>query len=379
MKGYNGNSGQQNCSVELRMQGNKANFEQQMNSRGNYKQTSGNTGHQEYNANPSQQSYNGNLGQQRHSANTAQQEYNTNSGQHGYNDNNGLQNYNTNPGQQRYNGNLVQQRYNGNQEQQRYSTNPGQQRYNDNLGQQDYNTNPGLQGMFGQQGFGGNTGQQRFNENFGLQVNSGQQRNPQNQGSFRLQEGSNHPVPAGGRFPGNVETGGRNVPAMGERTPLCTQELNSAMAVHSQQPSEEKGTKHKGDIRSKFSKLRTLTGRVKRVKEWISYGLSFPVLFVVHGRLLAAVQSIGTGRAGRSRVVTRKTFVLVDLEDSAQKIRCVFYEIDRRLELLDSGARVKVTGKCHEDGSILAFSVDTVDPGTTDRFLPRSSALSFFF
>ena len=31
----------------------------------------------------------------------------------------------------------------------------------------------------------------------------------------------------------------------------------------------------------------------------------------------------------------------------------------------------KVTGKCHEDGSILAFSVDTVDPGTTDRFLPR--------
>ena len=30
------------------------------------------------------------------------------------------------------------------------------------------------------------------------------------------------------------------------------------MAVHSQQPSEEKGTKHKGDIRSKFSKLRDI-------------------------------------------------------------------------------------------------------------------------
>ena len=42
--------------------------------------------------------------------------------------------------------------------------------------------------------------------------------------------------------------------------------------------------------------FRILTGRVKRVKEWINFQLSFPVLFVVHGRLLAAVQSIGSTR-----------------------------------------------------------------------------------
>ena len=40
--------------------------------------------------------------------------------------------------------------------------------------------------------------------------------------------------------------------------------------------------------------------------------------------------------------MSRKTFILVDTEDCAQKLRCVFYEIDHRLEILDSGTRVKV-------------------------------------
>ena len=79
------------------------------------------------------------------------------------------------------------------------------------------------------------------------------------------------------------------------------------------------------------------------MREWLTYQLAFPVIYVIHGRLLAAIQSVGSNKLGaRARTVPKKTFILVDLEDCAQKLRCVFYEIDQRLEMMDSGTRVKV-------------------------------------
>ena len=54
--------------------------------------------------------------------------------------------------------------------------------------------------------------------------------------------------------------------------------------------------------------------------------------------------------------LSRKTFILVDTEDCAQKLRCVFYEIDHRLEILDSGTRVKVQYHMCKNSSHILYS-----------------------
>ena len=53
--------------------------------------------------------------------------------------------------------------------------------------------------------------------------------------------------------------------------------------------------------------VRTLTGRVARVREWMSYQLALPVVYIIHGRLLAAIQCVGPNKVGsRARSVSRQ-------------------------------------------------------------------------
>ena len=112
--------------------------------------------------------------------------------------------------------------------------------------------------------------------------------------------------------------------------------------------------------------LRVLTGRVGKVKEWMSLELPFSCVYVIHGRLLSKVNT-GTEYSNQ---VHRRSFVLMDIDDNAQKLRCTFNEIDRELGNIHGGARVVAVGTRKPDGSLLCLSLDIVDC-SQDCHLPR--------
>ena len=62
--------------------------------------------------------------------------------------------------------------------------------------------------------------------------------------------------------------------------------------------------------------------------------------------------------------------MLVDISDPAQKLRCTFYEIDRKLGSVSGGSRVVAVGRGRQDGSLLCVSLEQAD-SQQDSHLPR--------
>ena len=60
--------------------------------------------------------------------------------------------------------------------------------------------------------------------------------------------------------------------------------------------------------------LRVLNGRVVKVREWLTLGVPFPVLYRVYGQL---VTSITPGISGNKRGTGRKVFILEDQVDTS--------------------------------------------------------------
>ncbi len=95
-----------------------------------------------------------------------------------------------------------------------------------------------------------------------------------------------------------------------------------------------------------------------KVKEWIAMNLPFPCLYSVHGLVLSNAH----GSDQVSSKVAKKAFILMDFSDNAQKLRCTFVEIDRKLGNIGVGGdRVIVMGRGRPDGSLQVFSVEKCD------------------
>ena len=95
-----------------------------------------------------------------------------------------------------------------------------------------------------------------------------------------------------------------------------------------------------------------------KVKEWIAMNLPFPCLYSVHGLVLSNAH----GSDQVSSKVPKKSFILMDFSDNAQKLRCTFVEIDRKLGNIGVGGdRVVVMGRGRADGSLQVFSLEKCD------------------
>merc|ERR1719318_2379046 len=105
--------------------------------------------------------------------------------------------------------------------------------------------------------------------------------------------------------------------------------------------------------------LRVLNGRVVKVREWLTLGVPFPVLYRVYGQL---VTSIMPGISGNRRGTGRKVFILEDQVDTSQKIRCHFQDIDRDLGTFKARESVVVVGRGMGDGMMQVFSVESFKP-----------------
>merc|ERR1719319_1364434 len=89
-------------------------------------------------------------------------------------------------------------------------------------------------------------------------------------------------------------------------------------------------------------------------------------MYIVHGKLLSKVKT-GTEHSNQ---VHRRSFVLMDIDDNAQKLRCTFNEVDRELGNIHGGARVVAVGTGRSDGSLLCVSLEMGD-SSQDCHLPR--------
>ena len=104
--------------------------------------------------------------------------------------------------------------------------------------------------------------------------------------------------------------------------------------------------------------LRVFTGRVMKVREWMTLGMYFPVVYRMYGQL---VKDILPGNSSTKKVTGRKMFILEDYQDSSQKIRCHFQEIDRDVGTFKAMESVVVMGRGKGDGTMQVFSVDRFD------------------
>jgi len=114
--------------------------------------------------------------------------------------------------------------------------------------------------------------------------------------------------------------------------------------------------------------LRVFTGRVLRVREWLSSSLPFPVLYRVYGRLVTAIvpNSLDTKKG-----TTKKVLIIEDLGDSRQKIRCCFQEVDRELGTFHAKENLVVVGRGLGDGLMQVFSVESFKSDEVLPHLPR--------
>jgi len=122
-----------------------------------------------------------------------------------------------------------------------------------------------------------------------------------------------------------------------------------------------------GTVNSSALLLRVLTGRVNKVREWMSMGLSFPVVYRVYGQLMMGINPSKSG----NKKNTEKIFFNVEDKDSGQKICCFFQEIDRDLGTFKAKESVVVVGRGNMDGMMQVFSVETFQPDDVLPHLPR--------
>ena len=101
--------------------------------------------------------------------------------------------------------------------------------------------------------------------------------------------------------------------------------------------------------------LRVFTGRVMKVREWMTLGMPFPVVYRMYGKLIKVILP---GISSSKKVTGRKIFILEDHQDPSQKIRCLFQEIDRDVGTFKAEESVVVMGRGKGDGTMQVFSVD---------------------
>jgi hypothetical protein len=118
--------------------------------------------------------------------------------------------------------------------------------------------------------------------------------------------------------------------------------------------------------------LRVLNGRVVKVREWLTLGVPFPVVYRVYGQLVTAIMP---GSSGNKRGTGRKVFILEDQVDSSQKIRCHFQDIDRDLGTFKARESVVVVGRGMGDGMMQVFSVESFKP---EEVLPHLARMENF-
>ena len=121
-------------------------------------------------------------------------------------------------------------------------------------------------------------------------------------------------------------------------------------------------------MNSQALSLRVLNGRVMKVREWMSMGLPFPVVYRVYGQL---VKGISPGNLGNKKKTDKRVFIVEDKVNSGQKIRCYFQEIDRELGTFRANESVVVVGRGSGEGMMQVFSVETFQPDEILPHLPR--------
>ena len=104
------------------------------------------------------------------------------------------------------------------------------------------------------------------------------------------------------------------------------------------------------------------------MREWLSLGLPFPVVYRVYGQLVTAIIP---GNSGTKKGAEKKVFILEDKVDSGQKIRCFFQEIDRDLGTFMAKESVVVVGRGIGEGMMQVFSVERFKPEEVLPHLPR--------
>ena len=109
-------------------------------------------------------------------------------------------------------------------------------------------------------------------------------------------------------------------------------------------------------------------GRVMKVREWLTLGMSFPVVYRVYGQLVNAIMP---GISGSKKGTGRKVFILEDQADNKQKIRCSFQEIDRDLCSFKAKESVVVVGRGVGDGMMQVFSVEKFNHEEVLPHMPR--------
>ena len=114
--------------------------------------------------------------------------------------------------------------------------------------------------------------------------------------------------------------------------------------------------------------LRVFNGRVMKVREWLTLGMSFPVVYRVYGQLVTAIMP---GISGSKKGTGRKVFILEDQADNKQKIRCSYQEIDRDLGSFKAEESVVVVGRGMGDGMMQVFSVETFNQEEVLPHMPR--------